>query len=181
MEAAERVVRLVVSVLFCRDPTVEHGPLAKAPEVFLSLKCCSLLVSLAASIVTSRPASSVVPVLETRLEPVSLMSCPACTLRVSPLKVLEYLAAGLPVVASRTGPVEALVEDGRDGLLVEPGDVEALAAALREAEALPPERLAAMGRQARADVESGASLDRVVGRLTALYRGAHPRDLRQAS
>ena len=49
----------------------------------------------------------------------------------SPLKVLEYLAAGLPVVASRTGPVEALVEDGRDGLLVEPGDVEALAAALR--------------------------------------------------
>jgi glycosyltransferase involved in cell wall biosynthesis len=48
----------------------------------------------------------------------------------SPLKVLEYLAAGLPVVATRTGPVEELVTDGHDALLVPAGDVQALAAAL---------------------------------------------------
>ena len=76
---------------------------------------------------------------------------------------------------------EDFVAPGVNGWLFPVGDVEALATALREAEALPPERLAAMGRQARADVESGASLERVVGRLTALYRGAHPRDVRQAS
>lgn len=48
----------------------------------------------------------------------------------SPLKVLEYLASGLPVVATRTGPLEELVTDGHDALLVPAGDVTALAAAL---------------------------------------------------
>ncbi|MDQ1664420.1 MAG: hypothetical protein QOH75_451 [Actinomycetota bacterium] len=48
----------------------------------------------------------------------------------SPLKVLEYLAAGLPVVATRTGPVEALVTHDHDALLVPAGDVPSLAAAL---------------------------------------------------
>lgn len=48
----------------------------------------------------------------------------------SPLKVLEYLAAGVPVVASAVGEVPALVEHGRTGLLVEPGDATALAQAL---------------------------------------------------
>jgi glycosyltransferase involved in cell wall biosynthesis len=47
----------------------------------------------------------------------------------SPLKAYEYLAAGLPVVASATGQLPSLVEHGRTGLLVAPGD----AAALREA------------------------------------------------
>jgi glycosyltransferase involved in cell wall biosynthesis len=95
--------------------------------------------------------------------------------------LLEYMASGIPPVASRVSGSEDFVAPGVNGWLFPVGDVEALAAALREAEALPPERLCAMGRQARADVESGASLERVVGRLTALYRGAHPRDLRQAS
>ncbi len=36
----------------------------------------------------------------------------------SPLKVLEYLAAGLPFVATRLGGIERLVTDGREGLLV---------------------------------------------------------------
>lgn len=49
----------------------------------------------------------------------------------SPLKVLEYQAAGLPVVATRTAPVRRLVTHGRDGLLVTAGDAPALAAALR--------------------------------------------------
>ena len=48
----------------------------------------------------------------------------------SPIKVLEYLAAGLPVVASRTGPVEEVVRHGQEGLLVEAGDVGGLASAL---------------------------------------------------
>jgi glycosyltransferase involved in cell wall biosynthesis len=45
--------------------------------------------------------------------------------------VVEGMAAGRPVVAAATGGVPELVEDGRTGLLVPPGDAAALAAALR--------------------------------------------------
>ncbi len=49
----------------------------------------------------------------------------------SPLKVLEYMAAGRPVVASAIGQVAELIRDGETGLLVPPGDVSALTAAVR--------------------------------------------------
>jgi glycosyltransferase involved in cell wall biosynthesis len=48
----------------------------------------------------------------------------------SPLKVFEYLAAGLPVVASRSGQVSQILTDGVDGLLTPAGDVVALAEAI---------------------------------------------------
>ncbi|HVS30096.1 MAG TPA: glycosyltransferase family 4 protein [Thermoanaerobaculia bacterium] len=48
----------------------------------------------------------------------------------SPLKVLEYMAAQLPVVASRIGQIEQLIEHGRTGLLCKPGDPESLASTL---------------------------------------------------
>ena len=48
----------------------------------------------------------------------------------SPLKVYEYMAAGLPVVASRIGQIERLIRDRVNGLLVEPGKPGSLALAL---------------------------------------------------
>jgi glycosyltransferase involved in cell wall biosynthesis len=48
----------------------------------------------------------------------------------SPLKLYEYLAAGLPVVASRIGQVEEVVEHGINGLLCPPGDARGVADAL---------------------------------------------------
>jgi glycosyltransferase involved in cell wall biosynthesis len=48
----------------------------------------------------------------------------------SPLKVYEYMAAGLPVVASDIGQLKSLIEDEANGLLVPPGDSVALATAL---------------------------------------------------
>jgi glycosyltransferase involved in cell wall biosynthesis len=49
----------------------------------------------------------------------------------SPLKIYEYLAAGLPVVASVVGQVPEALDHGRLGPLVPPGDVAALAEGLR--------------------------------------------------
>ncbi|MDQ1082190.1 MULTISPECIES: glycosyltransferase family 4 protein [Microbacterium] len=49
----------------------------------------------------------------------------------SPLKVYEYLAAGVPVVGSEVGQVPALVRHGRTGLITRPGDVDSLADALQ--------------------------------------------------
>jgi glycosyltransferase involved in cell wall biosynthesis len=48
----------------------------------------------------------------------------------SPLKVLEYMAAGVPVIASRCGQLEELIEHEVTGLLCSPGDAQQLAEAL---------------------------------------------------
>jgi glycosyltransferase involved in cell wall biosynthesis len=90
--------------------------------------------------------------------------------------LLEFMASGLPTLASRVSGSEDFVVPGRNGWLFEVSDIPALAAALREAKTIPPETLAAMGRQARADVEATASVDLVVSRLRAFYAGASPRD-----
>ncbi len=49
----------------------------------------------------------------------------------SPLKLAEYLAAGLPVVAPAVGTVTARLTDGVDALLVDPADPAAIGAAVR--------------------------------------------------
>jgi len=50
----------------------------------------------------------------------------------SPLKIFEYMAAGLPVVAPAVARIPALVGDRREGVLYDPSDVNALAAVLEE-------------------------------------------------
>lgn len=48
----------------------------------------------------------------------------------SPLKVFEYMAAGLPVIAPRLGQISELITDGVDGLLYTPGSVPELSSEL---------------------------------------------------
>jgi glycosyltransferase involved in cell wall biosynthesis len=67
----------------------------------------------------------------------------------SPLKVFEYLAAGLPVVASRVGQLAGVIQDGVNGLLCPPGDAKSLAAALHRLQKDPDLRHR-MGQAARA-------------------------------
>ena len=69
----------------------------------------------------------------------------------SPLKVYEYLAAGLPVVASNVGDLSRVLDSGRLGVLTEPGDPAALARAIASLRA-DPGRRNRMGRQGRRHV-----------------------------
>ena len=94
--------------------------------------------------------------------------------------LLEFMASGLPTLASRVSGSEDFVVTGRNGWLFPVGDVVALATHLRAAAALPAEELHEMGRRARADVEGASALDKVVGRLLELYRGTSPRALARA-
>jgi len=50
----------------------------------------------------------------------------------SPLKVLEWMAAGKAIVAPRTGPMEEIISDRIEGLLFEPGDEASMVALLHE-------------------------------------------------
>lgn len=83
--------------------------------------------------------------------------------------LLESMASGLPMVASRISGSEDFVDPGRTGWLFPPGDVDALADCLSEAAALEPATRAAMGEAARATVRTHASLEQVLNRLQALY------------
>jgi glycosyltransferase involved in cell wall biosynthesis len=73
-----------------------------------------------------------------------------------PRTVVEAYANALPVVASRHGALASLVDDGRTGLLFEPGRADELAERLAWAVSHPDE-MTRMGDRARADYES--SLD----------------------
>jgi glycosyltransferase involved in cell wall biosynthesis len=48
-----------------------------------------------------------------------------------PHTVVEALAVGTPVIATRSGGVAEVVRDGENGLVVEPGDLDALTASIR--------------------------------------------------
>ena len=66
----------------------------------------------------------------------------------SPLKLVEYMAAGVCPVASDQPEIRALLDDGERGVLVPPGDAAALARALVKL-ARERQRAAAMGARAR--------------------------------
>jgi glycosyltransferase involved in cell wall biosynthesis len=85
----------------------------------------------------------------------------------SPLKVYEYMAAGLPVVASRIGQLSGLIRDGVTGVLCPPGDPAALAGALDRLR-LDPARCLPMGKTARAEVLREHTWDARVGRILEL-------------
>jgi len=87
-----------------------------------------------------------------------------------PMSLLEAMAAGCPVIATRVGGIPDLVRDGENGLLVPPGDPAALAAALQRL--LADHALAArLGRQARATVASRHTVEGSLERLEQIYAG----------
>ncbi len=85
-----------------------------------------------------------------------------------PVSILEGMACGLPVVATRVGSVQDLVLDGVTGSLVPPGDACALAAAVRTL-LLHPERRAAFGAAGRERAIRHFSLARMVAGYADLF------------
>ncbi|MRS11786.1 MAG: glycosyltransferase family 4 protein [Actinobacteria bacterium] len=91
----------------------------------------------------------------------------ASTIETQGIVLLEAMAAGLPIAGVRALAIPELVVDGRDGLLVEPGDERALAGVTERL--VTDEALRArLGTAAMADVQPH-SLPDVVTRLEGLY------------
>jgi glycosyltransferase involved in cell wall biosynthesis len=87
-----------------------------------------------------------------------------------PNVLLESMAAGRPVIASRVGGIPDVIESERNGLLVEPGDVDALAVAIRRLRESAALRIA-LGAGAAATARS-LSWPAYGERLLAGYRRA---------
>jgi mannosyltransferase len=85
------------------------------------------------------------------------------------LTLIEAMAAGAALVAARAGAAELVVEDGVNGYLVPPGDVDALVAAL-EPLLRDPSLAAQLGARARRRVVEKFSLDAEADRIAAVYR-----------
>jgi len=91
----------------------------------------------------------------------------------APLKVLESMASGVPVLASDLPVVRELMEDGGQGLLVPPDRPGELARAVRTLLDFP-ERSAAMGAAGRARVEDRFTWSAAVAALDDLYAVLEP-------
>lgn len=88
-----------------------------------------------------------------------------------PFAMLEAMAAGLPVVATRFGGADEIVEDGREGLLVPTGDVAGLAGAI-EAVLGDRGRMASMAASARIKAQRFSKAGMIEQTLAVLDRTA---------
>jgi glycosyltransferase involved in cell wall biosynthesis len=86
----------------------------------------------------------------------------------TPFSAIEAMAASVPVVGTRVGGMPDLIRDGTTGLLVPPGNVEAMSAALVSL-LRDPDRRHRMGEAARADVEQRFTVNRMLDETHALY------------
>jgi glycosyltransferase involved in cell wall biosynthesis len=85
------------------------------------------------------------------------------------VSLLQAACAGVPIVASRVGGIPEAVHEGETGLLVPPGDVVALGAAIA-ALLGDPERRRVMGAAGKALMASAFSIDAMVEGNLAVYR-----------
>lgn len=92
------------------------------------------------------------------------------------LVVIEAMAAGLPVVASRVGGVSDIVSEGETGHTFDSGDTDAIVAGIRNI-ARSPENMRSMGANARAYAETqswDAIMDEVIEVYAALIAERSP-------
>jgi glycosyltransferase involved in cell wall biosynthesis len=101
-----------------------------------------------------------------------LMAADACVLPSLwdglPLTLLEALARGRPVAASRVGGIPDVIEDGNTGRLVPPGDAAALASALEDFHRRP-DAARHLGRAGAERVRTRYTWPRIVEAFEAVY------------
>ncbi len=85
-----------------------------------------------------------------------------------PFALLEAFALGKPVIGTRLGGIPELIDDGQDGLLVQPNDPTGLRAAITRLTAQPA-LLEQMGRRARAKVEQRYSRNSHLQAIKTIY------------
>jgi glycosyltransferase involved in cell wall biosynthesis len=86
--------------------------------------------------------------------------------------LIEAMACGLPTIATEYPGVRAVIDDGETGLLVKPGDPEAVAAAIRGLIEAGPAGRARMGAAGRQKAERLWSWPRLLDRMEGAYAEA---------
>lgn len=94
-----------------------------------------------------------------------------------PISLMEAMAIGAPVVASRLSGIPELIDDASTGLLVPPGDADALAAAIERVMNHPGEA-AAMARRGCERVRTDFNLAGYVDRLLEVWAASLPAAVR---
>lgn len=106
-----------------------------------------------------------------RMRKASYLVMPSIAYEHFPRTLVEAFACGLPVIASRLGPLAELISDGETGLLFDAGSAQDLASKLRFAEARP-DIMRQMGIKARAEYESKYTPQRNYQWLMGIYTDA---------
>jgi len=88
-----------------------------------------------------------------------------------PVTIAEAFACGVPVIGSRMGAMQEIVDDGRTGLHFNPGDADDLAAKVEWAWT-HPERMQEMGREARREYEDKYTAEKNYPILMGIYEHA---------
>ena len=83
--------------------------------------------------------------------------------------LLEYMAVGKPIVATRVGDADRVITDGKEGLLVDPNNPEMLSRAILDL-CRKPEVALEMGKRARMKVEKNWSLGKIVKLYDEYYQ-----------
>jgi glycosyltransferase involved in cell wall biosynthesis len=89
-----------------------------------------------------------------------------------PMVVLEALAAGLPIVATKVGGIPEVVQDGYNGFLIPVGNIKALACKLKVL-ALDSDMRKLMGKRSREIAEREFNLESYIKQLVELYSTIH--------
>ncbi len=99
----------------------------------------------------------------------AMLVVPSVWYEMYPMTVVEAMACGTPVIASRIGALKEIVEDGVTGCHFTAGDPDDLARTVRKA-ASQPAHLKQMGRNARAHYQSALSPAASLAALESVYR-----------
>lgn len=105
------------------------------------------------------------------LSSASYLLLPSACYEGFPRTLVEAYACGVPVIASRHGSLRELVDEGKTGLLFDPGKPQELAACIEWAQA-HPDRMLEMGRAARQVYEERYTPEQNMRELMVIYERA---------